>query len=424
MRRLLITGETSLAGRIHVQGSKNVFLHLAAASLLASRPVRLRNAPAITDTRVCVEIARALGAHAEVADAAMTTHAADLRTTEIPGGLGTLIRPTACFGAAVLARTGAVTFPFPGGDAFAERLIDRHLAAMQAVGAEIRVSDGFVHARARRLAGFTFDASTDGHGPSLGATISALLLGAMASGASRISGASVEPEVEHTVGLLRCLGVPVSWEGTSTLEVEGRPPANGATYTVPPDRMVAGTYAIAAAMTEGRIDLAGVALSDFPTGFLKVAATAGLDLAQVPHGIRATRSEPAPVEFETGPHPEYPTDLQPQLCALLTQAPGTSKVAERVYSRRATHIPGLASMGADIRAVGDHLTIVGPRTLSGATVRGTDIRAAAALVLAALAASGRTELAGVEHLYRGYENLPGTLRSLGAAVMEHSQEEL
>ncbi|MEV2278371.1 UDP-N-acetylglucosamine 1-carboxyvinyltransferase [Nocardiopsis sp. NPDC049922] len=417
MKRLLITGGVPLSGRVHVQGSKNVFLHLAATSLLAPEPVHLLNVPNITDTGVCVDIARELGAHAAFMGTVLTTRADTLRVRTIPNHLGTRIRPTACFGAAVLARTGATTFPLPGGDAFAERLIDRHLAAMRAAGAEVEVRGGFVHARAPRLVGFTFDATTD-YGPSLGATVSALLLAATARGTSRITGASVEPEVGHTVELLRRLGAVVHWTGSDVVEIEGCSALSGTTYEVPPDRMVAGTYAIAGAITDGRIDLHGVSMHDFPAGFLDVVEAAGIAFASVPDGVRAIRGELAPVKVETGPHPGYPTDAQPQLCALLTQAPGTSTVVERVYTHRATHVPGLAAMGAGVDVVGRCVTILGPRALSGATVRGTDIRAAAALVVAALAARGRTELLGVEHLRRGYENLTGTLRALGAPIIE------
>ena len=419
MTHLRIRGRRPLAGSARVQGSKNVFLHLAAAALLSAQLVQLRNVPRITDTGVVTDIIGSSGARVSLDGTTMSVHAADIATGVIPPDLGGRIRPTACFGAALLARTGRAVFPTPGGDAFAVRRIDLHLEAMRAAGAEVRTANGIVTARTRTgLRGFAFDCTTEGgFGPSLGATVTALLLAASARGESRLTSPSEEPEVGATVALLRRMGVPIEAENSALL-VEGCDQLTSAAACVPADRMATGTLLLAGAITGGRVEVEGATLDDLPQGFVDTLADAGLKLTQGADTVCADRSGLCPVTVETGVHPGYPTDLQPQLVALLTQAPGTSRVLERIYTQRATHVPSLVALGADVTARGQELAITGLSRLRGTTVHGNDIRAAAALVLAALAAEGTTAIYGVRHLRRGYEDLPGTLGALGADITE------
>ncbi|GAB3488852.1 UDP-N-acetylglucosamine 1-carboxyvinyltransferase [Nocardiopsis coralliicola] len=418
MTHLRITGGRPLTGSVPVQGSKNVFLHLAAASLLSDRPVHLSNVPQITDTEVVADIINTAGARVSVHGDTMSVQAGALSKSMIPPDLGGRIRPTACFGAALLARTGHTTFPPPGGDAFAVRRIDRHLETMRAAGAEVRADRQAITASADLLRGFDVDCATPGgYGPSLGATVTALLLAAAARGESRITSPSEEPEVDSTVEMLCRMGVPIEAD-TNALLVQGRDRIGGAAARVPADRMAAGTLMLAGAITGGRIDVTGAALSDLPHGFIDALAAAGVKLAPLHGSVRAERADLRPIAIATGVHPGYPTDLQPQLCAVLTQAPGVSAVTETVYDQRETHAAGLASLGADVTARGRELVISGPSPLRGATVAGGDIRAATALVLAALAAEGTTHVYGMSHLRRGYEDLPRTLRALGADIEE------
>ncbi|WP_255647085.1 UDP-N-acetylglucosamine 1-carboxyvinyltransferase [Nocardiopsis sp. MT53] len=402
-----------------MQGSKNVFLHLASAALLSAHPVRLHNVPRITDTGVVADIIGAAGAQVSFDGAGMDVHAADVTSGVIPPDLGGMIRPTACFGAALLARTGRAVFPMPGGDAFAVRRIDLHLEAMRAAGAEVRTANGIVSARIRTgLCGFSFDCTTPGgFGPSLGATVTALLLAASARGESRVVSPSGEPEVHATAELLRRMGVPIEAEN-GVLLVEGRDRLAPAAARVPADRMAAGTLLLAGAITNGRVEVEDPTLDSLPRGFVDTLADVGLKLTRGIGTIRTTPSDLHPVTVETGVHPGYPTDLQPQLVALLTQTPGTSRVLERIYAQRATHVPGLVALGADVTARGQELTITGRSRLRGTTVHGDDIRAATALVLAALAARGTTRVYGVRHLRRGYEDLADTLGALGADITE------
>lgn len=418
MNQLIIEGGRPLCGAVRVQGSKNVFLHLAAASLLTSERVLLHGVPRITDTGVVVDLLREIGTTVDMEDTTLSVRAADLISSTIPSKLGRAIRPTACLGASILARTGRTVFPLPGGDAFAERKIDLHLAAMRQAGASVHVSDRMVHVVAppTGLRGFTVSAATRSFGPSLGATVTAVLLAARADGTSRITQASLEPEVAHVLRLLSDMGVPIMVED-STIHVEGGRTLHGAEHQVPPDRMVAGTLAIAAAITGGDIEL-DVNLEDLTSGFVSTADDAGVVMSATPTGMRVQRGQLRAVRVETGVHPGYPSDLQPQITGLLTQAPGASRVREKVYSQRGSHVAGLAAMGARILPDGQDQVIHGPTRLRGATVRGEDIRAAASLLIAALVAEGRTVLTGVAHLRRGYEDFPATLRLLGADITE------
>ncbi|WP_431872752.1 UDP-N-acetylglucosamine 1-carboxyvinyltransferase [Nocardiopsis eucommiae] len=418
MTHLRIAGGRPLSGSVPVQGSKNVFLHLAAAALLSARPVRLCNVPRISDTGVVADILTAVGTQILLEGTTLIVHADDIRTSVIPHGLGSKIRPTLCFGAALLSRTGQVILPTPGGDAFAVRHVDLHLRAMRAAGAEVRVIGGTVTAYARVLRGFDFDCSTvGGFGPSLGATVTALLLAASARGESRLTSPSGEPEVRATVELLRRMGVQIEEAGAALL-VEGRDRLSPATARVPSDRMAAGTLLLAGAITKGQVEVTGVDLHVLPRGFIDALDRSRTRVASGHDRVRVEPSALCPVIVETGVHPGFPTDLQPQLVALLTQASGTSRVVERVYTRRDSHLPGLVALGADISLSGPELRISGPSRLRGTTVHGEDIRAATALLLAAVAAEGTTTLHGVSHLRRGYEDLAGVLGALGADITE------
>jgi UDP-N-acetylglucosamine 1-carboxyvinyltransferase len=337
----------------------------------------------------------------------------------IPDELGTRVRTTAVMAAAVLSRAGQVRFPLPGGDAFAVRSIDRHLVAMQQAGADVRVDRGHVHAWARggSLRPFRFDAATLSWGPSLGATVTALLLAARVAGTSRIDHPSIEPEVTVTADVLRAAGATVEWEGATALHVTGADNLSGLTRPVPPDRIEAATLVLASAVTGGGIHLTNCPPSTFPDGLVAVLSDAGLTLAPRGSGTEVTSAgRPHPVTAQTGPHPGLPTDVQPQLTAYLTQADGPSRITERVYTSRCTHVQGLRAMGADLRADGPHILVMGPRRLHGAPVEAADIRAVTSLVTAALAAEGTSTIRGMYHLQRGYGALLPKLAALGALV--------
>ncbi|WP_042391100.1 UDP-N-acetylglucosamine 1-carboxyvinyltransferase [Streptacidiphilus melanogenes] len=411
-----ITGGRPLHGRIRVQGSKNIALHLYAATLVADTPTVLRNCPDILDTGVCAAILRHTRTGVAVeADRFTVTPAARLRP-EIHPVLGRQVRTTAVLAAAVLAKAGHVTFPAPGGDAFCPRLIDRHLAAMQAAGAEVRTEGDVL--QAVMLPGgphpFITDVNTP-YGPSLGATVTAMLLAARAKGTSLITSPSIEPEVTETARLLEQGGVGIDWDDAG-LHVSGTSSPTGSTFTVAGDRIEAGTMLMAAAATKGSIELEGITLHQLPTGLREALGRAGIAITSWPGGTAATWGPLEAVTTATGPHPGLPTDTAPQLAALLTQAEGVSLIHERIYPSRDTHVDTLAAYGADIATQGSTIRIKGATALHAADVEAADIRAVTALLLAALAAEGTSTIRGMYHLRRGYGQLLTNLATLGADI--------
>ncbi|MFI5864670.1 UDP-N-acetylglucosamine 1-carboxyvinyltransferase [Streptomyces sp. NPDC051546] len=413
-----VTGGRPLSGRIPVQGSKNISLHLYAAALLADVPVVLTGAPDIIDTEVCAQILRHTGAHVTTRNGCFTVSPPGTVLPVVHPELGRRVRTTAVLAAAVLARTGQVAFPYPGGDAFCPRLIDRHLAAMRAAGAEVITGDTGIRARcgARGVRAFTVDVNTP-YGPSLGATVTAMLLAARAPGTSLITHPSIEPEVTETARFLADRGVLLHFDQAG-LHVAGRDWVGGGTFAVAGDRIEAATMVMAAAATGGAVHLDNITAADFPDGLAHALAEAGITVADDPSGgVRTHLHEPIrAIEAATGPHPGLPTDTAPQLTAMLTQANGTSAIGERIYPRRDTHVSGLRALGADITVAGSILRVRGPARLRGAEVEAADIRAVTALLIAALTADGTSTIRGMFHLRRGYARLLPNLATLGAEI--------
>ncbi|MFE9852782.1 UDP-N-acetylglucosamine 1-carboxyvinyltransferase [Streptomyces sp. NPDC005576] len=413
-----VVGGRPLAGRISVQGSKNVALHLYAAALLVEDSLVLTGTPAILDTEVCARIIDHTGAHVDFSADTFTVAAAGAICPVIHPELGSRVRTTAVLAAAILARTGQVTFPVPGGDAFCARLIDRHLAAMQAAGAEVIISGTSIRARCspRGVQAFTVDVGTP-YGPSLGATVTAMLLGARAPGTTLVTRPSIEPEVTETARFLRERGVGVVFDEDG-LHVTGSERVGGGSFAVAGDRIEAATLIMAAAVTSGRVHLDNITMADLPTGLTHSLSGAGIMLTEGSTGGIHAHLEGSlrAVESATAPHPGLPTDTAPQLTALLTQAEGVSQITERVYPQRDTHVEGLRAFGADVSSVGSLIRIRGPVRLRGADAGAADIRAVTALLIAALAAHGSSTIRGTYHLRRGYGHLLDNLATLGAAI--------
>ncbi|MYV97042.1 UDP-N-acetylglucosamine 1-carboxyvinyltransferase [Streptomyces sp. SID3343] len=412
---LQITGGTPLAGTVDIQGGKNIALHLYAAALACDGPTVLHNAPGIIDTDVCAAILRHTGAETTYSAGEFRVIPTNHPFPEVHPTLGTRVRVSTVLGAAVLARTGRVSMPRPGGDAFCPRLIDRHLAAMTAAGATV-TDDGHT---IRAWVGphgpspFRVDVNTP-YGPSMGATVTALLLAARAPGTSLITHPSIEPEVVNTAAFLTAAGAGIHWDDDG-LHVNGADHLTGSVHTVPGDRIEAATWAMACAATGGHVVLEGITLADLPAGLTAVLREAGVTLANLRHAVAVLAPDRlAPVTVSTGPHPGLPTDTQPQLTAMLTRSQGASTVTETVYPRRDTHVAGLRAFGADIATDGSRITVRGPVRLRPADVRADDIRAATAYVVAALTAEGTSTIRAVYHLRRGYERLLPTLATLGA----------
>ncbi|WP_275462085.1 UDP-N-acetylglucosamine 1-carboxyvinyltransferase [Streptomyces noursei] len=412
-----ITGGRPLNGRVEVQGSKNIALHLYAAAFLVDTPLVLVGAPAILDTGVCAQILTHAGMPTTVDGGQFTVTPHGPLQPDVHGELGRQVRTTCVLASALLARTGRVRFPYPGGDAFCARLIDRHLAAMQAAGAVVTAgADGIRAECPRGVRPFTVDVVT-AYGPSLGATVSAMLLASRAPGRSLIVHPSVEPEVTETARFLTERGVRIEW-GPEGLHVTGSSgPIEGGAFMVAGDRIEAATLIMAAAATGGALTLGGISPAELPDGLVGTLADAGVLLAGGPGEVcvLATGVLRA-VETATGPHPGLPTDTAPQLAAMLTQARGTSCITERVYPRRDSHVQGLAAFGAEVSSRDSRVFVHGATRLRAADVAAQDIRAVTALLLAALAAEGTSTIRGMYHLRRGYGHLLTTLATLGADI--------
>ncbi|MGW1769348.1 UDP-N-acetylglucosamine 1-carboxyvinyltransferase [Streptomyces sp. NPDC002073] len=416
-RAIRVTGGRRLEGTASVQGSKNIALHLYAAALLVDEPLALSGIPHILDTQVCAEILTRTGTPTQIVGDRFETLPAATWHPVIPDQLGRRIRTTAVMAAGLLARAGQVVFPLPGGDAFCHRLIDRHLAAMEAAGATLNITDTHVEARLTGQAptAFTTDVMTLKWGPSLGATVTAMLLAARARGTSTILNPNSEPEVRATASLLAAGGIGITWEGTAALHITGTDRVTGGTVHVPPDRLEAATLALAAAITGGTVHLDNVPVTTFPAALVAMLTDAGIELVPANAGTLA-RCPGGPRPVQTATASATCTDVQPQLTAFLTQAPGVSRIEERIYTSRATHVGPLRSFGADVTTDGPTITVHGPSRLSGARVAGLDIRAVAALLIAALAADGTSTIEGIYYLSRGYDSLLPKLAALGAKL--------
>lgn len=422
---LHVTGGRPLAGSVTPQGSKGTAVLLYAAALSCAASVRLENVPAISDTSAFLLLAEKLGYRTGRDQNAIDIHPdSGAACSTIDEELGRSIRVTASIAAAVLANTGRVEFPFPGGDAFCARPIDRHLEAMRAAGASVEVSGGVVRASLpHRPRPFKVSVGTT-HGPSVGATVTALLLAAKASGTSLVTDASPEPEIAEVVAFLRACGVRIEPRFDGAYEVAGTDTIGGARFRVPVDRIEAGTLAVAAAATGGSVTLLDTTPDDLSAPVLALLAAAGATVEPGTGCVEVTSSgDGVGLDLCTGPGVGFPTDLQPVATSLLTQLRGTSTVTERVYRSRSSHAVGLREFGADVRADGPVVTVRGPRALRAADVVGTDVRCGTSYVVAALTAVGTSRIGGLQHVDRGHADLVGQLRALGADLVRAEQRE-
>ena len=411
--------ETSrLEGTVRVSGAKNSALRLLAASLLTAEPVRLRNYPAtLLDAQVHVDMLRALGTRAVVAD--------DLVVLDEPSGPpasvlrweGRSIRNTLLVLGALTARTGAGAVPLPGGCQIGERKFDLHEMLLRAMGARVWHEDGYLHAEADggRLRG------ADVRLPlrSTGATENALLCGSLASGTTRLHNPHVTPEVLDLVALLRRMGARIEVHGRETIEIEGREALSGADFTVMPDRIEAITWAVAAVVTGGEIEI-----FDFPSEDVAVPVVhlteSGMQLYRGRSSV-VVRGRASSLDVGTGSHPATHSDMQPLFAVYATQAPGETHITDLRYPGRFAYEPHLRALGADTSVDGPTLTVRGGRPLQGAQVDASDLRSGAALVLAGLAAQGRTTVTSAWQVERGYADLVPKLEGLGALVKaEHA----
>ena len=411
--RLLITGGRRLAGQIAVGGAKNSALKVMAASLLAEGQTGIRNVPDIADTRTMAEVLGRLGAEVERRDGSLTIDASGPLGLETPYELVRRMRASILVLGPMLARTGRARVAMPGGCNIGRRKIDLHIRGLERMGAQFSYDHGYLVAEAAsRLQGAVVSLDF----PSVGATENIMMAAVSAVGTTVIENAAREPELQDLADFLVAMGARIEGVGTPTIEIVGVDDFTPTVHPVIPDRIEAGTFALAACVTGGDVLLRG-ARADHLDLVLAKLEEAGARISVDQAGVRvAMDGRPRAVDLVTLPYPGFPTDLQPPIMALLATAEGTSIITENVFESRFMFVDELNRMGADIRTEGHHAVVRGVDRLSSAPVRALDLRAGAALILAALGADGVTEIADIGHVDRGYEDIDSKLSALGAEV--------
>jgi len=421
MDRIHIRGGKTLNGRLPISGAKNAALTLLPCALLTDEPVTLRNLPRLADVDSFGHLLNQLGVSTMIEGArpedfgrVMTMRAGRVTSTEAPYDIVRKMRASILVLGPLLARAGEARVSLPGGCAIGNRPIDLHLKALEAFGAAIEVTAGYVRASAPDggLPGgiYTFPVV------SVGATENALMAAVLAKGTCKLENAAREPEIVDLCNLLIAMGAQIEGVGSDKLTVHGRDRLHGATYRVMPDRIEAGSYACAVAITGGTLDLIGADADDMHA-ILAALRDAGVQVDATKDGIRvASDGKLRPLNISTAPFPAFPTDMQAQFMAMLTLADGASVLTETIFENRYMHVPELARMGADIAVNGRTAVVRGVERLVGAPVMATDLRASMSLILAGLAAEGETQVNRVYHLDRGYERLEEKLSAVGADI--------
>ena len=416
MQVLQVTGGARLAGEVAVVGAKNSVLKLMAAALLAPGETTIANLPAISDVSIMHELLGRLGCDVtEVNDGMVDSvriSVPDEPLSEAPYELVRKIRGSINLLGPLLGRTGRAKVALPGGDAIGSRPLDMHFAGLQRMGAEITTEHGYILAEAPQLHGAPIWLDF----PSVGATENILTAAVLAKGVTIIDNAAREPEIVDLCSMLVSMGAQISGIGSSTLEIEGVDRLRPTAHTAVADRIVAGTWAFAAAATCGDVRVRGANAAHLELALDKLQR-AGADVSIHPDGF-TVRMDQRPRSFDvvTLPYPGLPTDLQPAAIAMLSVADGVSMITENLFEARFMFCDEIARMGADVRTDGHHAVVRGQARLSGAPVRATDIRAGVGLVIAGLVADGITEVAEVHHIDRGYVRLEEQLRGLGAQI--------
>ena len=423
MDRIRIVGGNRLHGQIPISGAKNASLPLMAASLLTDDTVTLSNLPHLVDITTMAHLLNELGVHIEMdgeapngghAGRALALTAKKVGESTAPYDLVRTMRASVLVLGPLLARTGHARVSLPGGCAIGTRPVDLHLRALEQMGAEIEIREGYIEAKApRRLKGahIVFPMV------SVGATENALMAAALADGVTVLANAAREPEVADLARCLAAMGAEIDGIGTDTLRVEGCDRLNGVHHPVIADRIEIGTYAMAAAITGGEVVLRGARL-DLIEAIADVLRKAGTEISETAEGLRVARKN-GPVhgvDVMTEPFPGFPTDMQAQFMTLMAVAEGASMITETIFENRFMHVPELCRMGANINVHGASAIVRGVPRLSGAPVMATDLRASVSLVLAGLAAEGETVINRVYHLDRGYERLEDKLSACGTEI--------
>ena len=422
MDRIRIRGGARLNGEIPISGAKNAALKLLAAILLTDQPVTLTRVPRLADVGAMAELLRQFGVGIDIERGTalgegdrFRLHAAKIENAFAPYDIVRKMRASFQVLGPLLARYGAAKISLPGGCAIGARPVNLHIAGFQSLGAEVDLEDGYVIARAPKgLKGATIEFPF----VSVGATENLMTGAVLAKGRTVLKNAAREPETQDLGQCLIAMGAKISGLGTSEIIIDGVEKLSGTEYAVMPDRIEAGTYALAAAIAGGEVELIGARASSIGA-LITLLKLAGAEISETPRGILVKRNgvRPSSVDVITAPFPGFPTDLQAQFMALMTVADGISHMKETIFENRFMHVPELARMGANIKVEGDMAVVTGVEKLKGAPVMATDLRASVSLVLAGLVAEGETLVNRVYHLDRGFERLEEKLSRVGADVV-------
>ncbi|MDP4160591.1 MAG: UDP-N-acetylglucosamine 1-carboxyvinyltransferase [Bacillota bacterium] len=416
MSKFSITGGKTLEGTINVSGAKNAVLPIIAASLLCAEPIQLDDAPDLLDVNVMNQVIAALGATVERKGSTLKIEARVIDCIEAPYDLVSQMRASIVTMGPLLARKGHVRISHPGGCAIGSRPINWHLKGLEALGAEVKMDHGYLDVSTKGLRGARIYLDY----PSVGATENIMMAAAMAQGTTLIENAAQEPEIVDLATFLNEMGGKVRGAGTSIIHIEGVNEFHGASHTVIPDRIEAGSYLLTAAATGGDVLVRNV-IADHLKPLIAKMVEAGIHMKEEDDGIRIIGDGVYnAVDIKTQVHPGFPTDLQAPFMAFVTRANGTGLFTETVFENRFMHVDELKRMGADIKIEGRSAIVQGIQRLNAAPVTATDLRAGAALILAALTAEGTTVIRGIHHIDRGYEKVEEKLSRIGADIVRES----
>jgi UDP-N-acetylglucosamine 1-carboxyvinyltransferase len=413
MDKIVIRGGRRLRGEVAVGGAKNAALPIMLASLLTSDECVFKNVPSVVDVRTTLRLLRQLGASAEAEGDVIRIRAERLARLEAPYELVKTMRASFLVLGPLLARYGSARVSTPGGCAIGSRPVNLHIDGLRRLGADVSLVHGYAQAEATELRGARIHLEM----PSVGATEHLMMTATLAKGTTVIEHAAREPEVVDLANALTSMGAKISGAGEDIITIEGVDGLSGTEYSVIPDRIEAGTFMMAAAMTGGDVDVIGARAAHLDPVILKLREM-GVEVREHETGVRVVgNGRLRSIDLRTMPYPGFPTDLQAQIMALLTTADGRSVISETIFENRFMHVLELNRMGADIKVEGHNAFVTGVAGLSGAPVMATDLRASVSLILAGLAATGQTEVSRVYHLDRGYARIEEKLSQLGADIV-------
>ena len=412
LENIIIEGGRKLSGSVRVSGAKNAVLPLMAAAILSDGACQIHDAPWLTDVQVMCDVLNYLGVDTDFDKGTLNVDASRLQGITAPYEYVQKMRASIFVMGPLLARMGRAKISLPGGCPIGSRPIDLHLKGFEAMGAQITIGNGFIDARADQLHGSRIYLDF----PSVGATENLMMAASLAEGNTILENVAEEPEIVDLSNFLNAMGAKIKGAGTNVIRIEGVTSLKPVSHVVIPDRIEAGSFMLMAAMTKSELMVENV-ISQHLKSMIAKMEEAGISVVEVDDGILVEAcNEILPVDIKTLPYPGFPTDMQAQFMALLSVAKGTSVITETVFENRFMHVEELNKMSADLKIEGNSVVVKGVERLTGASVKATDLRAGAALAIAALGAKGTTTISEIGHIHRGYEDFVNKLQSIGAAV--------